>query len=170
VDARNLLGLTCLLAGCSAAAPAIPSSPEGPSCAVLRSEGVLAAGEGGELLRLALEAGDRLVVVLEAEPPEAVTISLAGPAAANDQAGPDPVVWTEFARPLPPGTERCPATGCGPLGGSYWTPPRLDRRVGSAGEYRVRLQAEADRSVRWSACVDVVSSSASGGATEEEEP
>jgi hypothetical protein len=162
-----LLLCACGSAAGSGAVPAPGDAGEagGQSCDAARADGWLREGEEAVVLRRHLDAGDRLLVLIEAHPAGDVVLVLESTSvdrAADVAAGPaDPVSWTEFPQPLPHGVTRCPPAGC-ETSESSWVPPRLDRRVPVSGHYVLRLRATG-LAVRWSACAIVEPAGTAGG-------
>lgn len=161
--AMRFLAAACALAAlfpaCSAAADRGAPSSSGdpgpdstvpsaaPTCNAGSNTGRVVPGHDVVLLQRALDSGDRLVAELQCEPPDAVVLVLEGPLRSMEADGgaeapaPDAIRWTEFPRPLPPGVETCPASGCGAHGGAAWVPPHLQHVVTEAGDYVLRLEA-----------------------------
>lgn len=151
--------LAALFPACSAATDGgAASSPAGsgpeltvpaaaPTCNAGSNTGRVVPGRDVVLLQRTLDSGDLLIAELQCEPPDAVVLVLEGPlrsAGADGGTGaqaPDAIRWTEFPRPLPPGVETCPASGCGAHGGAAWIPPHLEHLVAEAGDYVLRLAA-----------------------------
>ena len=146
--------LGCAVSGGASVGTNSPPPPGTTPCNQVEDEGRLAAGRTIDVLRRTYQAGDRLQVALDCDPPDAVQLELEGPLGAPDgRAPPDRHVWTEFPRPLPPNVDACPRQGCGPVG-QAWLPPSLERRIAVQGEYVLRLHAP-ERDARCAVCVRV---------------
>jgi len=138
--------------GGAASSPGDPGSDSSvsaaaPDCNAGSNTGRVVPGRDVVLLQRTLDSGARLVAELQCEPPDAVVLVLEGPLLSaradggTEAPAPDPIRWTEFPRPLPPGVETCPASGCGAHGGAPWVPPHLEHLVVEAGDYVLRLEA-----------------------------
>jgi hypothetical protein len=151
--------LVALLQACGATADGGAASSPGapgpgatvpaaaPACNAGSNTSRVVPGHDVVLLQRTLDSGDLLIANLQCEPPDAVVLVLEGPRqspeadAGTAAPAPDVIRWTEFPRPLPPGVETCPPSGCGAHGGAAWVPPHLEHLVAEAGDYVLHLEA-----------------------------